>query len=178
MITNESTTGFHFAAVKYRCKQRQVREFHIRQDNAASLPRNSRWRPAPWPKCKWEWEWERGECKSYHMVACYHLAIAWWFSSKWLGKWFILDMFMSLFAFTQFGPGQWKSWRRDFHSSAVHGKGCMCKSMFGHIWNASCLTYCVKYVFVIIYILDLESCQIINKYHVSVSTPLYINIYL
>ena len=45
---------------------------------------------------------------------------------------------MSLFAFTrlsrtQFGPGQWKSWRHDFQSSAVHGKGCMHISVWTHL---------------------------------------------
>ena len=98
---------------------------------------------------------------------------------KWLGKWHV-DMFMSLFAFTrlsrtQFGPGQWKSWRRDFQSSAVHGKGCMHISVWTHL---KCLTYCVNYVFVSIYILDLESCQIINKYHISVSISISIYNYI
>ena len=100
---------------------------------------------------------------------------------KWFGKWH-LDMFMSWLLLPgchEPNLGLDNGNRGDVIPShpLSMAKGA-CTSAFGHIWNASCLTYCVNYVFVIIYILDLESCQIINKYHVSVSISISIENYI
>ena len=115
------------------------------------------------------------------MVACYHLAIAWWFSSSDSGSdtWTCLCHYLLLPGCHETSLGLDNGNRGDVISShpLSMAKGA-CTSAFGHIWNASCLTYCVNYVFVIIYILDLESCQIINKYHVSVSISISIENYI
>ena len=115
------------------------------------------------------------------MVACYHLAIAWWFSSSGSGSdtWICLCHYLLSPGCHEPNLGLDNGNRGDMISShpLSMAKGA-CTSVFGHIWNASCLTYCVNYVFVIIYILDLESCQIINKYHVSVSISISVYNYI
>ena len=129
MITNESITGFHFAAVKYDASsgkygnstydKTMLRLYHEIPDDG----------PLPDPNASGSGSGENANHITWWPVIILQLHD----DSVQVAREVTPGHVYVIICFYQFGPGQWKSWRRDFHSSAVHGKGCMCINVWTHL---------------------------------------------
>ena len=134
MITNESITGFHFAAVKYDASsgnyrnstydKTMLRPYHEIPDDG----------PLPDPNASGSGSEENANHITWWpvMILQLHDDSVQVVREVTPGHVYVMIAFTRL-SRTQFGPGQWKSWRRDFQSSAVNGKGCMHISVWTHL---------------------------------------------